>query len=76
MYDYKFPIELSMDFKGLKLFACILHQGHRNGGHYALLVRRYDKWYVKDDASVNEIPNIETMKGEFYMAFYRPTNSL
>jgi ubiquitin C-terminal hydrolase len=77
MYEsHKFPVELPMDFKGLKLFACILHQGNMNGGHYALLVRRYDKWYVKDDASVNEIPNIETMKGEFYMAFYRPTNSL
>jgi ubiquitin C-terminal hydrolase len=76
MYDHKFPIEIPFEFEGLKVFACILHQGHQNGGHYALLVRRYDKWYVKDDGSVNEIPNIETLKGDFYMAFYRPVNSL
>jgi len=77
MYDsYKFPIELPFEFKGLKLFACIMHQGHRNGGHYALLVRRYDKWYVKDDCTITEVPSIDILKGEFYMAFYRPMNSL
>jgi ubiquitin C-terminal hydrolase len=76
MYDYKFPIELPFEFKGRKLYACILHQGHKNGGHYALLVRRHDKWFIKDDGVVHQIPNIEVMKGEFYMAFYRPVNSL
>ena len=76
MYDHKFPIEIPFEFEGLKAFACIMHQGHQNGGHYALLVRRYDKWYVKDDGSVIEIPDISILKGEFYMAFYRPTNSL
>ena len=76
MYEHKFPIEIPFEFKGLKVFACILHQGHQNGGHYALLVRRYDKWYIKDDGSVHEIPNIEILRGDFYMAFYRPLNSL
>ena len=76
MYDYKFPIEIPFEFEGLKLFACIMHQGHKNGGHYMLLVRRYNKWYVKDDCTVTELPNIEILKGEFYMAFYRPINSL
>lgn len=76
MYDYKFPIEIPLEFEGRKLFACVLHMGVRNGGHYALLVRRFDKWYIKDDESVREIPNIETLRGEFYMAFYRPMNSL
>jgi hypothetical protein len=76
MYDYKFPIELPFEFEGRKLYACILHQGHKNGGHYALLVRRHDKWFIKDDGAVHQIPNIELMKGEFYMAFYRPMNSL
>jgi len=75
MYDYKFPIEIPLEFEGRKLFACVMHQGARQGGHYALLVRRYDKWYIKDDASVQEIPNIETLKGEFYMALYRQQSS-
>lgn len=76
MYEYKFPVEIPLEFEGLKLFACILHQGHRNGGHYALLVRRYDKWYIKDDTRVTEVPKIEIMRGEFYQAWYRPINSL
>jgi len=75
MYDYKFPIEIPLEFEGRKLFACVMHQGARQGGHYALLVRRYDKWYIKDDASVQEVNNIETLKGEFYMALYRQQSS-
>lgn len=76
MYDYKFPVEIPYDFEGKKLFACILHLGARFGGHYALLVRRYDKWYIKDDETVREVPQPEKLKGEFYMAWYRPVNSL
>lgn len=76
MYDYKFPIEIPFEFEGRKLYACILHQGHKQGGHYALLVRRYDKWYVKDDESIHEVPDISVMKGEFYQAWYRPMKSL
>lgn len=72
MYDYKFPIEIPLEFENKKLFACILHVGVRNGGHYALLVRRYDKWYIKDDEQVREIPKVENLRGEFYMALYRP----
>jgi ubiquitin C-terminal hydrolase len=75
MYDYKFPIEIPLEFEGRKLFACILHKGHKNGGHYALLVRRFDKWYLKDDERVTEIPSISNMRGEFYLAFYRPMSS-
>jgi ubiquitin C-terminal hydrolase len=76
MYDHKFPIEIPLEFEERKLFACILHHGHSRGGHYALLVRRYDKWYLKDDESVSEVPNISTMRGEFYQAWYRPMKSL
>jgi ubiquitin C-terminal hydrolase len=54
----------------------VLHQGHKNGGHYALLVRRFDKWYIKDDETVREVPQIQSLRGEFYLAFYRPVNSL
>jgi ubiquitin C-terminal hydrolase len=72
MYDYKFPIEIPFEFEGRKLFACVLHQGVQRGGHYALLVRRFDKWYIKDDESVREIPDIKTFKGEWYQAWYRP----
>jgi ubiquitin C-terminal hydrolase len=76
MYEYKFPIEIPFEFQGLKLFACVMHQGHKNGGHYALLVRRYDKWYVKDDTQVSELPDIKVLRGEFYQAWYRPVKSL
>jgi len=72
MYDYKFPIEIPFEFEGKKLFACVLHQGVQRGGHYALLVRRFEKWYIKDDESVREIPDIKTFKGEWYQAWYRP----
>jgi hypothetical protein len=72
MYDYKFPIEIPFEFEGRKLFACILHQGVQRGGHYALLVRRFDKWYIKDDESVREVPDIKIFKGEWYQAWYRP----
>lgn len=76
MYDHKFPVEIPQEFEGRRLFACIIHMGVQNGGHYALLVRRYDTWYIKDDETVHEAPPFETLRGEFYMAFYRPTNSL
>jgi uncharacterized UBP type Zn finger protein len=76
MYDYKFPIEIPFEFEGLKLFACVMHQGHKNGGHYALLARRFDKWYVKDDERVSELPGIQVLRGEFYQAWYRPMKSL
>ena len=76
MYDYKFPIEIPLEFEGLRLFACVLHQGNKNGGHYALLVRRYNEWFIKDDVTVQKIPDIKVVRGEFYQAWYRPTHSL
>ena len=76
MYDHKFPIEIPFEFEGRKLYACILHRGHRQGGHYGLLVRRYDKWYLKDDETVSEFPDIMEMRGEFYQVWYRPMKSL
>ena len=76
MYEYKFPIEIPFEFEGRMLYACILHRGHSQGGHYALLVRRYDKWYLKDDENVNEFPDISEMRGEFYQVWYRPKKSL
>jgi len=71
MYDYKFPIKIPKEFQNRKLFACVLHQGHRQGGHYALLVKRYEKWYIKDDDTVTEVPEPETFQGTFYQAWYR-----
>lgn len=76
MYDYKFPIEIPSEFEGRKLFACIVHHGIKHGGHYALLVKRHEKWFVKDDETVQEIPNPEKIRGPFYMAFYKFSNSL
>lgn len=72
MYNNKFPIEIPFEFEGRKLFACVLHQGVQRGGHYALLVRRFDTWYIKDDTTVHEISDIKEFKGEFYQAWYRP----
>jgi ubiquitin C-terminal hydrolase len=71
MYMNKFPIEIPLQFQGLRLFSCIIHQGVLNGGHYALMVRRYDKWYIKDDEHVREIPEPKELRGAFYMAWYR-----
>lgn len=71
MYDDKFPIEIPNDFQGRRLFACVMHRGNARGGHYALLVRRYDKWYIKDDDVVTEVPQVEALKGDFYQAWYR-----
>jgi ubiquitin C-terminal hydrolase len=71
MYECKFPIEIPFEFEGRKLFACVLHQGVQRGGHYALLVRRFNKWYLKDDETVREVERT-IFKGEFYQAWYRP----
>jgi ubiquitin C-terminal hydrolase len=76
MYEHKFPIQIPADFEGRRLFACILHRGHMHGGHYALLVRRHNKWYIKDDERVTELPDINEVRGDFYQAWYRPVNSL
>jgi ubiquitin C-terminal hydrolase len=77
MYDHKFPVTIPFDFKDRRLFAVVLHKGWEEGGHYAALIRVRDKWYIKEDATVYELPcGIEDMRGEFYMAFYRPDNLL
>lgn len=75
MYDYKFPIEIPLEFEGRVLFACIVHMGNRNGGHYALIVKRFNKWYIKDDASVTE-SQAPPRRGAFYQVWYRPKHSL
>ena len=71
MYMNKFAIHIPLEFQGLRLFSCIIHNGIQQGGHYALLVRRYDSWYIKDDESVREVPEPKDLKGAFYMAWYR-----
>jgi len=70
MYDRKFPIEIPQELHGHKLFAAVLHHGIQAGGHYALLVRRYDKWYIKDDETVTELNEVPKC-APFYMAWYR-----
>ena len=70
MYDQKFPIEIPQELQGRKLFAAVLHHGIQWGGHYALLVRRYDKWYIKDDETVTELNEVPKC-APFYMAWYR-----
>jgi ubiquitin C-terminal hydrolase len=71
MYNSKFEIEIPETFEGRHLFAVVLHMGIMWGGHYALAVKRYGKWYIKDDETVREIDFIPK-KGTFYMAWYRP----
>lgn len=70
MYHKKFQIEIPKEFQGKTLFAVVLHMGIQWGGHYAMAVKRYDKWFIKDDESVREIQEPPT-KGAFYMACYR-----
>lgn len=70
MYEQKFPIEIPQELEGRKLFALVLHHGIAWGGHYALVVRRWDKWYLKDDDVVQEIPEPPRV-GPFYMVWYR-----
>lgn len=70
MYDQKFTIEIPENLGDHRLFAAVVHQGFRQGGHYALVVRRHDKWYIKDDESVTELQE-PPRKGLFYMAWYR-----
>ena len=71
MYARKFPIEIPQEIEGKRLFAVVLHAGIMCGGHYAMAVKRYDKWYLKDDDTVSEL-NEPPSKGPFYMALYRP----
>lgn len=71
MYSSKFQIEIPETFEGRHLFAIVLHAGIQWGGHYALAVKRYGKWYMKDDDSVTELNETPT-KGMFYMVWYRP----
>jgi len=71
MYTHKYPIEIPLEFQGLRLFSCVIHSGILHGGHYMLLVRRYDKWYIKDDENVREVPEPKNLRGAFYMAWYR-----
>ena len=70
MYDQKFQIEIPQELEGRKLFAAVLHHGIQWGGHYALLVRRFDKWFIKDDDTVTEINEVPRC-APFYMAWYR-----
>jgi ubiquitin C-terminal hydrolase len=70
MYQKKFKIEIPLTFEGKSLFAVVLHMGIQWGGHYAMAVKRYDKWFIKDDESVREIDEPPT-SGSFYMACYR-----
>jgi len=70
MYERKYKIEIPLTFEGKSLFAVVLHMGIQWGGHYAMAVKRYDKWFIKDDDSVREISEPPT-SGSFYMACYR-----
>lgn len=73
MYDHKFPVILPFEFNNKKLYAVVMHKGSSDEGHYALLVKVHGRWFLKEDANVYELPcQIETMRGDFYMAFYRP----
>lgn len=66
-------INLPEVFEGRDLFAVMVHVGSVHGGHYALIARFKDKWYLKDDATV--VPIGPPTRGPFYMAFYRLQNS-
>jgi len=72
MYNHKFPITIPFQFEERSLFAIVMHKGYTEAGHYALLVKVKNNWYIKEDEKVWEIPcDITEMRGEWYMAFYR-----
>lgn len=78
MYNYKFPVIFPFQFENKNLFAVVIHTGRDSQeGHYGLCVKVKDTWYIKEDERVHKIPyQIELMRGEFYMAFYRPDRTL
>lgn len=70
MYGPKSIVEIPEVFSDKTLFAVVVHYGMMIGGHYAAAVRRFGKWYIKDDDSVTELTEIPS-NGHFYMAWYR-----
>lgn len=68
-FQDKQVVDLPETFQGKKLFLSVVHFGAAHFGHYSVLARRYDKWYVKDDERIYEYTG--DMKGIFYMACYR-----
>jgi ubiquitin C-terminal hydrolase len=70
MYGPKSIVEIPKTFSNKNLFAVVLHYGMMMGGHYAMAVKRFDKWYIKDDESVTELSEVPA-NGHFYMAWYR-----
>lgn len=77
MTNYKFPVTIPFTFMNRKLFAVVMHKGGSvEAGHYGLLVKVHDKWYIKEDENVHELPcQIAVMRGDFYMAMYRKSLS-
>jgi ubiquitin C-terminal hydrolase len=71
MYEQKHTIQVPMEFEGKKLFGLILHSGICQGGHYVLVVRRHNIWYLKDDESVTEWKRGDVNSLPVYMAWYR-----
>lgn len=71
MYRRKYSIKIPVTFKGRRFFAAVIHQGSVWGGHYVLLVKRYDKWYIKDDENVTELDGEPSLNAPFYMVWFR-----
>jgi ubiquitin C-terminal hydrolase len=72
MYGGKVAIDLPEELPGgYKLFIIVIHMGIACGGHYAMLVNRKGKWFLKDDESIEEKTVSNPIRGPFYMAIYR-----
>lgn len=85
MYTGKFKVKLPERFdisnwvhrdsphrhnKNYQLFGTCTHQGSTHGGHYVSYVRHHDKWYMKNDAFVQEC-NFTPYEGYHYVVFYK-----
>ena len=71
MYDSKKSIKLPEVFRDkYHLFAAAVHHGSTFGGHYTALVKHRDKWYHKDDVSVQEMDRFP-ISGSFYFCMYK-----
>ena len=54
---------------GYRLFAVVMHAGVAHGGHYSVVVRRHEDWFLKDDDCVGKTQ--PPLNGQCYMALYR-----
>ena len=64
--------KLILDTHEYELFACAIHAGIQNDGHYVSFIKRKPKWFFINDAHVREHELPE--EGGFYFMLYNLKN--